>query len=207
MTTTAFTPFSLSVLVAILSYLVGSIPFSFLVARLYGVRDVRQEGSGNVGATNVLRTAGKVAGALALGLDLAKGAVPVVAAGGLAATPGNLPEIAALGAVLGHLFPVWLRFRGGKGVATGAGAFLALAPLATLSSLGVFLVAAALSRFVSVGSVVGAASLPVLAWALGASPATCTMAGVVALLVIVSHRENLARIVRGREHRVGTPRP
>lgn len=193
-------------LVAAAAYLVGSVPFSFLVARLYGVPDVRRHGSGNVGATNVLRSAGTTAGVLALLLDAAKGALPVMAAARLGSGAAYLPELAAVAAVLGHLFPVWLGFRGGKGVATGAGAFLSLAPRATLAAAGVFLATVALTRYVSLGSVVGALSLPLLAWASGASLATCLVAAVVAALVVVGHRGNLARLRQGREHRLGAPR-
>jgi glycerol-3-phosphate acyltransferase PlsY len=191
--------------VAALAYLAGSIPFSYLVARVFGVRDVRKEGSGNVGATNVLRTAGRSAGVLALGLDVLKGVVPVLAATRLD-PPGDWPELAAVMAVLGHLFPVWLGFRGGKGVATGAGAFLALAPRASVLALAVFLVTAAISRFVSLGSVVAAASLPFLMWLLGARAVSCLAAGAVAVLIIARHRENLRRLIAGRERRLGAPR-
>jgi hypothetical protein len=113
------------------AYLLGSLPFSFLVARFFGVKDVRAVGSGNVGATNVMRSAGKVAGILAFLLDAAKGALAVLLAQRLFGEASPLGPAAAAAAVAGHMYPVWLGFRGGKGVATGAGAFLPLAPLAT----------------------------------------------------------------------------
>src|SRR6185503_10261527 len=138
-----------------IAYLIGSIPFSYLVARRKGV-DVRTVGSGNVGATNVMRSAGRAAGILAFVLDFAKGAAATALA--LRVVGGaSLPSVAAVLAVLGHMYPPWLGFRGGKGVATGAGAFLPIAPAATVAALVVFAVTLALSRFVSVGSLVGTA--------------------------------------------------
>src|SRR5262245_15306915 len=153
-----------------LAYLLGSVPFSFLVARAFGVPDVRNVGSGNVGATNVMRAAGRPAGVLAFLLDASKGAVAALVAQRIA--PGPLPApLAAGAAVLGHMFPVWLRFRGGKGVATGAGAFLPLAPLATAMALLAFAVTALATRYVSLGSVLGTITLAATAFLTGAHPA------------------------------------
>ncbi len=186
-----------------LAYLLGSIPFSFVVARAFGVKDVREAGSGNVGATNVMRTAGRTAGLLALLLDAAKGAMAVLLAVRFAATP-ELASLAAAAAVIGHMFPVWLGFRGGKGVATGAGAFLPLAPQATGIGLATFVVVAASTRFVSLGSVAGTVALAASTFALGAHPALRWSASLVGALIVWRHRSNLERILRGDESRVGS---
>ncbi len=185
-----------------LAYLLGSIPFSFVVARAFGVRDVREVGSGNVGATNVMRSAGKTAGILALVLDASKGALAALVAQRLDAGP-VLPPAAAAAAVIGHMYPVWLGFRGGKGVATGAGAFLPLAPVAMLVAAGAFVATAALTRFVSLGSVVGTAVLAAAAFLLGAHPAVCWSATLIGALIVFKHRSNLRRIFRGEENSLG----
>ncbi len=188
------------------AYLLGAIPFSFVVARLWGVRDVREVGSGNVGATNVMRNAGKVPGAIAFVLDSGKGALAAwlaLQAGG----PDWLPPACAAAAVAGHLYPVFLGFRGGKGVATGAGAFLPLAPWATLSAVVVFVVVAAATRYVSIGSIVGAVALAVGAWAGGAPRSTWVAAALVGAVVIWKHRSNLARLAAGSERKLGAPKP
>jgi glycerol-3-phosphate acyltransferase PlsY len=185
-----------------LAYLLGSVPFSFLVARFFGVPDVREVGSGNVGATNVMRSAGKAAGILAFALDASKGAIAALAAQRLASGP-VLPPLAAAAAVLGHMFPVWLGFRGGKGVATGAGAFLPLAPLATAAAISAFVLTALATRYVSLGSVVGTLTLAAAAFLTGAHPALAWSATVIGALVVFKHRANLERIVRGTESRVG----
>ena len=183
------------------AYLLGSIPFSYLVARLGGV-DVRTVGSGNVGATNVLRSVGKRAGAVAFALDFAKGALATWLAmktvGGAA-----FPSAAALVAVLGHMHPVWLRFRGGKGVATGAGAFLPLAPAATLGGMLSFAVVAFATRYASLGSIVGAFMLGVLAFLFGALPPIPWAATAAAVLIAWKHRENIRRLLAGTERRMG----
>ncbi len=186
------------------AYLLGSLPFSFLVARHYGIADVRRVGSGNVGATNVMRTAGKTAGIVAFVLDASKGA--------LAAwlveqwqPGGQVAPWAALAAVLGHLFPVWLGFRGGKGVATGAGAFLPLLPGATLIGLLVFGLLLASFRFVSLASLGGTLALALCAW-LGAAPRPLALAVTcVAALILLKHRENVIRLWAGTERRAGAP--
>ena len=147
------------------AYLVGSIPFSYIVARRRGV-DVRTVGSGNVGATNVMRSVGRGAGLAAFALDFLKGAAATLVAMSIE-RDGALPALAAATAVLGHMYPVWLRFRGGKGVATGAGAFLPIAPVPTIAALVAFGLALAATRYVSVGSLVGCATLAALAFALG----------------------------------------
>ena len=196
----------LTLQVVAVAYLIGSIPFSFLVARAFGVHDVRRVGSGNVGATNVLRSAGKVAGALALLLDLGKGAAASALAGRLAPGDAVLPAAAAFAAVVGHMYPVWLRFEGGKGVATGLGAFAPLAPKATLGALLAFGLVAAATRFVSLGSVAGALAMAVTVFVLrGPDPVALAVAAT-ALLVVFRHRSNLRRILGGTERRMGQPK-
>jgi len=186
------------------AYLLGSIPFSYLVARRQGV-DVRAVGSGNVGATNVMRNVGRGAGLLAFVLDFAKGVAATAMAlrvfGG-----ATMPSIAAVLAVLGHMHPVWLRFQGGKGVATGAGALLPLAPLPTLAALVVFGLTLAVTRYVSLGSIAGAVALALLTVAGGPPPAALA-AGALAVLIVWKHRGNLKRIMEGTENRLGAPRP
>lgn len=193
-----------TILLLAVSYLLGSIPFSYLVARSFGVGDVRQVGSGNVGATNVLRSAGKTAGALALVLDAAKGAAATLLASHSGSGDALTPSLAAIAAVLGHVFPVWLRFIGGKGVATGVGAFFPLAPLAAGSSMVVFAATLAVSRFVSVSSLVAALSLPILAALFGAPPAVWLSAVCCAGVIVWKHRPNLERIAAGAERRLGS---
>jgi glycerol-3-phosphate acyltransferase PlsY len=195
----------LSVLVLVVAYLLGSIPFSFLVARAFGVEDVRRVGSGNVGATNVLRSAGRTAGGLALLLDAAKGAAASGLAVGLVPEPPLIPALAAVAAVLGHMYPVWLGFRGGKGVATGFGAFAPLAPWASAAATVLFLLTLAATRYVSVGSIVGAASLAALAFVFRDSSFVAWAATFTAVLVVLRHRSNLQRLWGGSERRAGEP--
>ena len=184
-----------------LSYLLGSIPFSYLVARRRGV-DVRQVGSGNVGATNVMRSVGTAAGLAAFGLDFLKGMASSLLA--LRLTPeGPLPAMAAAFAMLGHMYPVWLRFKGGKGVATGAGAFLPLAALPTAAGLLVFAAVLALTRYASVASISGTVTLAVLAFVMGYPEAVVRAAAAAGLLVIWKHRANLRRVAQGTESRIG----
>jgi acyl phosphate:glycerol-3-phosphate acyltransferase len=186
------------------SYLIGSIPFSYLVARWFGVGDVRRVGSGNVGATNVMRSAGKTAGILAFALDAAKGAVATFVVSRLEPGAVLVPSLAAIAAVLGHVFPVWLRFRGGKGVATGVGVFIPLAPLAAGLSMVVFGVTLAFSRYVSVSSVVAAASLAAMAALFGAPPAVWLSAAFCVAVIVWKHRPNLERLAAGTERRIGS---
>jgi glycerol-3-phosphate acyltransferase PlsY len=183
------------------SYLLGSIPFSFLVARLFGVRDVRQEGSGNVGATNVMRTAGKLPGLLAFLLDASKGAAaPLLAR--WAGSDDLVQSAAATLAVLGHVFPVWLRFRGGKGVATGVGAFFPLAPIPSGLAIVVFVLTLLLTRFVSLASLSGTLALVVAAFFRASLPVSVS-ALLAASLIFYRHRGNLERLARGTEPRAG----
>jgi glycerol-3-phosphate acyltransferase PlsY len=188
------------------AYLIGSIPFSFLVARAFGVKDVRRVGSGNVGATNVLRSAGKTAGVLAFLLDAGKGAAATALAGRLAPGEVALAATAALAAVVGHMFPVWLRFKGGKGVATGLGAYTPLVPKAALVAVTTFALVSGATRYVSLGSVAGAVTLVVAAVAFGTTPAVGGAMAATAALVVWGHRSNLRRILGGTERRMGAPR-
>jgi len=189
-------------LVLVASYLLGSIPFSFLVGRAFGVADVRRVGSGNVGATNVLRSAGKTAGLLALLLDAAKGAVASLLALWLVPDRPAVAALAAVAAVLGHMYPVWLRFQGGKGVAAGLGAFAPLVPKAAMAATGVFLLTLMATRYVSISSIVGTATLAALAFVFG-SPAVAWAATLTAVLVVLRHRSNLKRLHDGSERRAG----
>jgi glycerol-3-phosphate acyltransferase PlsY len=187
------------------SFLLGSIPFGLLLGRFVAGVDVRQEGSGNIGATNVARTAGRRLGVLTLVLDAAKGAIPVgIAAWALGVPPdASWPAAAGLAAFLGHVFPVWLRFRGGKGVATALGAFLALTPWLTLGAALVFGVTFAASKVVSVSSLVATAVLAGGATVLHGKDAPVTeVALVVLLVIIVRHQSNIRRMARGEESRL-----
>jgi len=190
-----------SALALVLAYLFGSIPFSYLVARRKGI-DVRTVGSGNVGATNVMRSAGRAAGLAAFALDFLKGSAASWIAARLAGTA--VGALAAVMAVIGHMLPVWLSFKGGKGVATGAGAFLPLMPVPTVIGLVSFAVVAALTRFASVGSIAGAAALPLAGFLLGAPVPPVAASAAVAVLIVWKHRGNLARIAAGTEHRIGS---
>jgi glycerol-3-phosphate acyltransferase PlsY len=188
--------------VVVASYLIGTFPTALLVGRRQGV-DPTRVGSGNPGATNVARTAGRRAGVATLVGDLAKG---VLAAGiGWAAGGHGLAALCGLAAVVGHVLPVTRGFRGGKGVATGTGMALVVAPAALAVAAVVFAITVGLSRTVSLGSVVGAAALPVAALALGSSGDVVGALAVCAALIVARHWENLRRIARGDERRLGTP--
>lgn len=195
------------------AYLLGSVPFSYIVVRLVAGKDVRREGSGNVGATNALRTAGRLAGALALVLDVAKGVAAVVLARLLGADE-PLFAAAAVAVVLGHVYPVFLRFHGGKGVATAAGAVGALELLPMALTILLFVAAVKLGRYVSLGSIVAVGSFPlllylcgVLGWTAPPSRALLLGSSVIALLVIVKHAGNIRRLLDGTERRLGERRP
>ncbi len=179
---------------------IGSIPFAWLLHRVATGRDLRAEGSGNPGATNVERLDGIGWGAGALALDAGKGAFSVLAAEWLFGAGAGLP--AAAGAVAGHVFTPWLRGRGGKGVATAAGAYAVLAPAATAAALVVFALVLAVTRLVSLGSVVGAAALPVAVWSLGPGGPAVVAAVAIAILVAWRHRGNFARMRAGTEPRL-----
>jgi glycerol-3-phosphate acyltransferase PlsY len=186
------------------AYLLGSIPFGLLLAKLFAGSDIRKSGSGNIGATNVARVAGPGAGILTLALDAAKGSAAVWLAGRFTEQSSTVMTLAGIIALLGHCFPVWLKFKGGKGVATALGVFLVLAPLAAIASLLVFIVVSAAWRYVSLGSVSAAASMPLLMyflWAPGHAPPLVVDFGTLfaAALVIFKHDANLQRLMDGEE--------
>ncbi|HZI64730.1 MAG TPA: glycerol-3-phosphate 1-O-acyltransferase PlsY [Thermoanaerobaculia bacterium] len=191
------------------AYLVGSVPFSYLIVWLVRRTDVRTVGSGNVGATNVLRAAGRLPGVLALLLDAGKGMAAVLGARALAA-PQAVVAAAALAVVVGHVFPVFLGFRGGKGVATAAGALGILSPWALLLSAAVFAAVLAWSRYVSLGSIIAVSLFPLFLWlhaSLSGQPrprrAVLGCAAATAALIVVKHRGNIARLLAGTERRLG----
>jgi glycerol-3-phosphate acyltransferase PlsY len=192
--------------ILVASYLLGSVPFSYLVAKGWGVADVRKVGSGNVGATNVMRAAGRTAGLIALLLDAGKGAAAALMADRLTGDP-LWTALAGSTAVLGHMYPVWLRFVGGKGVATGAGAFLPMAPAATGIALVVFAVALVSVRYVSIASIAASVALAAAAFLLRAPAPVCWAATATAALITWKHRSNLARVAAGTERRFGTAKP
>ena len=200
-------------LLSVFGYLLGSIPVGYLLMRLFRHEDVRSVGSGNIGATNVLRSGGTGLGAATFLLDMLKGcsAVYFGALLGLLLAPDmrvrNLQAAAALAAVLGHMFPVWLKFKGGKGVATGFGVFLVAAPTSALAAITVFAVVLLLTRYVSLASILGAASFPMFAWMLvkgDRPPFFITVQFVVALLIIAKHHQNIRRLLSGTEARFGS---
>ncbi len=192
--------------IPVAAYLLGTIPFGLLLGKVFGGADVRKAGSGNIGATNVARVAGPIAGVFTLLLDAAKGAAAVWLAARFAHDSAAWMTIAGLAALVGHCFPIWLGFRGGKGVATAAGFFLALCPPALLGSLTLFLLVVAFSRYVSLGSLAAAASMPLLIyflWAPHHAPPLIVTFGALAatLLVVYKHDANIQRLVEGREPR------
>ena len=189
------TPINLGLIA--LAYLLGSIPFGLILARQLGGHDVRKTGSGNIGATNVARVVGPAAGILTLLLDVGKGALAVWLA-------GRYSGLAGIAALLGHCFPIWLKFKGGKGVATALGVFFVLAPLAALGAVLFFCAVVVMWRYVSLGSVSAAAVMPLLVyffWAPGHAPPLVVIFGTLfaAALVVVKHDTNLQRLVDGTE--------
>ena len=187
--------------VIVCGYLLGSVPFAFLLARRSGV-DIRVKGSGNVGATNVLRLTGTRHGVVVLLLDMAK-ATAVVWLAEMVGVGVATRAAAGVAAVVGHVYPVWLRFHGGKGVAVAAGVFSMLAPAVTAAAAVVFALVVWVTRYVSLGSVVATVALPPMAWLTGASAAIVSGASAAALLILFRHRSNLARIRAGTERRFG----
>ena len=204
-----------SLWIVVLAYLLGSVPVGYLLVRIFRKQDIRTFGSGNIGATNVLRSGGKKLGAATFALDVVKGAAAVLIGTLLAAPlmPGvpqrNVEALAAVCAVIGHMFPIWLGFKGGKGVATGFGVFLVAAPLGALAAITLFMFVLVLTRYVSLASILAAASFPVFAWftVFGPRPAFFIAAQIiVSLLIIVKHHPNIRRLLTGTEHRFGTPK-
>jgi len=192
------------------AYLLGSIPFGYLLVRFVRQEDVRDTGSGNIGATNVARAGGTVLGIFTLILDALKGFIAVFLvmqfAPNTAQGPSTLAISAAVAAVVGHVFPIWLRFRGGKGIATALGVFIALVPLVALSSVGVFALIVATTRLVSLGSIIAAVSIPFLAILLVPHRSTALLVGLsfISLLSIIKHHANIVRLLKGKESRFGS---
>lgn len=200
-------------LVAVTAYLLGSIPFGFILVWLFRKEDIRSTGSGNIGATNVVRSGAKGLGALTFLLDVCKGYLAVVVASHIVLWPMLTPvprdEAVALGAlcaILGHIYTIWLGFKGGKGVATAFGVFLALAPWVALVALGVFILVLAISRYVSLASIMAAIAIPISAMLLPHTPYSAWLLAVIVIvptIVVVKHHQNIARLVRGTEYRFG----
>ena len=189
--------------VAILAaYTLGSIPFALLLAKRWGDGDLHHKGSGNIGAANVFRVSGPMAGVLVALLDIGKGAAGVLVAQRLT-TGAEVPAVAGLAAVVGHIYPIWLRFRGGKGVATACGAFAVLTPLAMSAAFALFIATVWATKYISLGSVAASASLPPLAFAFGSPGATVMAAAAAAVLIVFRHRSNLIRVRLGSERRIG----
>lgn len=206
-------PYVTYAIMAFAAYLLGSIPFAYLLVKFFRNEDIRKHGSGNVGATNVVRSGAKGLGALTFLLDALKGAFAVLLCGWMAihlpTTPvvrSNALAVGALFVILGHIYPIWLHFKGGKGVATAFGVFLALAHWPALCSFGVFVVIFLISRYVSLASIVAAALFPVFAWFLPHAPGGIFMWAMIlflVLLVIWKHRQNMVRLANGTEYRFG----
>lgn len=185
------------------SYLIGSVSFSILVVRFLAHEDVREKGSGNAGATNVLRNYGRKAGAVVAILDTAKGAAAVLLMKGATANPVYLGGAAVL-VILGHIFPLFFRFRGGKGVATTIGAFLVLSPVPALLAVAIFAATVAVSRYVSLGSLVASVLLPLMSrFAFHLPDAVVAAQGAAAILIVAKHIENLRRLASGTERKLG----
>lgn len=194
------------VITAVVAYLLGSIPFGYLLVRMFTGDDVRASGSGNIGATNVARKS-PVLGVATLVLDAGKGLAAVLFARMVMGGPHRhlVMATAALFAVCGHLFPVWLNFHGGKGVATSLGAFVLLTPKSIVCMVGLFVVLAVAFRYVSLGSIAVAAAFPLLAWALNEyrDPLELLIIATVSVLVIWKHRQNIGRLAAGTESKLG----
>jgi len=183
------------------AYLLGSIPSGYVLGKLSGV-DVRQAGSGNVGATNVARAVGKRQGVLTLLADVLKGMAPVAIGLWMQLQPETIAMVASA-AFLGHLYPIFLKFRGGKGVATGLGALLIIAPLATMLLVGVFVAVAFPTRLVSLSSIIAAALAPLVLWLFFQPPAIVWMGAFLAAMIVWRHRGNIQRLLAGTEPRFG----
>ena len=185
----------------LVGYLAGSVPFAFLLARRAGI-DVRVAGSGNVGAANVLRTVGAWRGVIVMALDVAKGVLPVAVAS-LTHAGATLTALAAAAAIVGHIYPVWLGFHGGKGVAVAAGVFAVLSPLATVAATFLFLLIVGLTRYVSLGSIAATLALPPAAWLTGEPRVVVATAAGTGALILFRHRGNIRRLRAGTERRMG----
>jgi len=204
--------FGIYLIVAIVAYFVGSLPTGYLAGRARGL-DIRTMGSGNIGATNVFRILGRKAGTCVLLIDALKGflacwLLPLAARSFFAGANGEyLTLIAGVGAILGHNYTCWLRFKGGKGVATTGGVFFAVAPAAAGTALAVWLIVALISRYVSLASIAAAVTLPLAAWCWGKSLVVIMVFLVLGLLAIYKHKGNIQRLMNGTENRIGGRKP
>src|SRR5262245_55836065 len=185
------------------AYLIGSIPFSYLVTRIMTGKDIRNLGSKNVGATNVMRTTGKIPGLIALVLDFLKGAGAVLLGRHFFPLSQSIPAACGFLSMIGHSYSLFLNFKGGKSVATGAGSFIVLAPLAIVSSLGVFAMMLFGIRIVSLASITGSAAFPVFAWLYGSSKSVIIWGALSAGLIIFRHHANIVRLFQGTERKMG----
>ena len=185
----------------LLGYLTGSVPFAYLLARRAGI-DVRRAGSGNVGAANVLRTTGAWRGVIVMALDMAKG-IAAVAMAYVMAGSVVLAALTGAAAVVGHIYPVWLRFHGGKGVAVAAGVFTMLSPVATGIAAAMFLMTVVITRYISLGSMAASVALPSAAWLVGEPSAVVWSAAGTSSLILFRHRGNFSRLRSGTERRMG----
>jgi len=191
-----------ALILILLAYLVGSIPFGLILSKLFAKRDIRSAGSGNIGATNVMRVLGKKLGVLTLMFDILKGALFVILAE--VVTHSEIwASLAGLAAFLGHLYPIYLKFRGGKGVATSVGIFLFLAPYALLVDIVIFLLVVYQTRYVSLGSIIAAALLPVILLVFSYSYVYVILAVIMGGFIILRHRDNIQRLRQGRENKIG----
>lgn len=195
---------TLAALVA--AYLIGAVPVGFLVARAFGIGDIRRQGSGNIGAANVLRTAGRMPALLTLLGDVVKGYLAVAAGGALGGGAPDVAAASAVAAVVGNCWSVFLVFRGGKGVATGLGAFLNLVPLATVPAAIAWFAVTMTFRYVSLGSLMAALCVPLGALLLGYLPVKVAAAAVGAAIIVLRHHDNIARLLAGTERRLGERR-
>lgn len=190
-----------ALLAAVLAYVIGGIPFGYLLVRMKTGEDVRSKGSGNIGATNVLRTTGRAAGVLTLILDIGKGVAAVWLAGKLTGNSPAAMSIAALAVMAGHAYPVFLKFRGGKAVASFIGAFLMLTPLPLFAALLIFVIVVAVTRHISLGSIVAAGSLPLAVYLIEHPPPPVLLASLIAgAFIIYRHAANIQRLRAGTEH-------
>jgi glycerol-3-phosphate acyltransferase PlsY len=192
----------MKILMAVASYLLGSVPTGYLLSRWSGTRDVREFGSGSTGATNVLRVKGWKVALPVVAFDILKGSMPVLLASLWFGDP-VFSALCGLLAVVGHCFPFSIGFRGGKGVATSLGAFAAIAWPPCLASVGLFLIVVGLTRFVSLGSILGALAFPLIVLAGGGSVAVAAVALAIAALVVIRHKGNIRRLLRGAERKLG----
>ncbi|MDI6735383.1 MAG: glycerol-3-phosphate 1-O-acyltransferase PlsY [bacterium] len=191
------------VLIIIISYLIGSIPTAYLVGRIFGKVDIRTVGSGNVGASNVFRIVGKTAGISVLIVDILKGFLPVLIVHCLGFDI-LIGIVAGLGAITGHIWTVFLKFKGGKGVATGLGVFLGLAPLPILIILVIFIIVVAITKYISLGSIIGAFLLPLLLFFFAREGIIIIFGTIASLLIIIKHLPNIKRLITGQEHKFNT---